>query len=123
MVSVAAPVRMITPGHSTSVGVSAPPATEAFACVAFDELLNRSSAEPLSMLLLPPQPASAMNAPAAANHPAAPAALIRTRPIPQSRCVIDPIVPAYSNPDVASPRRREKSEGRGVKPHSGSVRR
>ena len=47
MVSVAAPLRTFTGGHSTSVSVSGPAGAAAFACVAFEEVLNRSSAEPL----------------------------------------------------------------------------
>jgi hypothetical protein len=51
IIIVAAPVRTLTPGHSTSVVESGPP--PASAVVAFDDVLKRSSADELNRLLEP----------------------------------------------------------------------
>src|SRR5262249_20007445 len=60
IISVAAPVRMVTLGHSRSVVESDSPA--ALTVVAFDEELKRSRAE-LPNRLLEPQPASSSTMP------------------------------------------------------------
>src|SRR6201981_2523939 len=85
MMRVEAPLRIWTPGQSTSVSTSGAPA-EALAsvAVAFDDDLNRSSGDVLKKLLAPPvlpQPASASAAMIASKAPARPAYRFRSPPI------------------------------------------